>query len=208
MGVREFTDEAQRLFDITTDYIADKVSEPIRKIKEKVSSRKVPWMVTAEANLGVEEASGYRNNPTIIGWAKRIGGWMKRNYTADATPWCGLFVAHCMHANGIPITIDNPLGARNWLKFGERVDPCFGSVMVFWRGDRDGWQGHVGFYLSEDEDFYHIVGGNQSNKVSVTKISKSRFLGARWPKGYSTLHEQNKGRRYKEFSGIIFDDND
>ena len=43
------------------------------------------------------------------------------------------------------------------------------------------WSGHVALYWAEDEDHYHILGGNQSDAVSITKIAKSRFLGARWP---------------------------
>ena len=70
---------------------------------------------------------------------------------------------------------------RNWLKFGQTVDPCFGSVLIFWRGSRSGSSGHVGFYYSEDTSVYHVLGGNQSNSVSVTSIKKDRLLGARLP---------------------------
>ena len=95
-------------------------------------------------------------------------------------PWCGDFVETCIAVSlpdvGIP---NNPYLARNWLKFGNTVDPCFGAVMVFWRGSRSGTSGHVGFYYSEDADTYHVLGGNQSNSVNVSKMKKDRFLGAR-----------------------------
>ena len=42
--------------------------------------------------------------------------------------------------------------------------------------------GHVGFYVSEDKEAYNILGGNQSDKVSVARVGKDRFLEARWPK--------------------------
>ena len=54
--------------------------------------------------------------------------------------------------------------------------------MVFWRGSPSGWKGHIGFYWAEDDDAYHILGGNQSNSVSVTRIAKERLITARWPK--------------------------
>lgn len=56
-----------------------------------------------------------------------------------------------------------------------------GAVMVFWRGSPSGTKGHVGFYWAEDDSAFHILGGNQSNSVSVTRIAKNRLISARWP---------------------------
>jgi hypothetical protein len=53
--------------------------------------------------------------------------------------------------------------------------------MVFWRESRTSGLGHVGFYAGEDNDAYRIVGGNQSDSVSVAWIAKGRFVDARWP---------------------------
>lgn len=53
--------------------------------------------------------------------------------------------------------------------------------MVFWRESRNSGKGHVGFYWAEDGDAYHILGGNQSNAVTVTRVARDRFLDARWP---------------------------
>ncbi len=49
-------------------------------------------------------------------------------------PWCGDFVETCI-AVTLPSAVlpANPYLARNWLKFGRTVDPCFGSILVFWR---------------------------------------------------------------------------
>lgn len=157
----------------------------------------LPWIVTAESLMFTDEAPGSANNPRIIKWAKGIGGWIASFYTADSIPWCGLFTAHCMRANGIPIGIDNPLSALAWNKFGVKTEPCYGAVMVF---SRTGG-GHVGFYVSEDESTYHILGGNQSNSVNITRVSKERFVGARWPKGYESLRVPGRIRR--TFDGQI-----
>ena len=54
-------------------------------------------------------------------------------------------------------------------------------AIVFWRGKRDGWKGHVGFYAGEDADAFHVLGGNQGNAVSIVRIGRDRLLGARWP---------------------------
>jgi len=140
-----------------------------------------PWLDTAHRLLlsGVKEAPGPANNPLIMGWGKKL----KIDYARDEIPWCGLFVGHCV-AEALPTEPlpTNPLGARNWAKFGIKCKPQPGAVMVFWRGSKDGWQGHVGFYKAEDDTAYQIVGGNQSNAVTVARMAKNRLLASRWPK--------------------------
>ena len=58
--------------------------------------------------------------------------------------------------------------------------------MVFWRGSRTCISGQVAFYVGEDASTIHVLGGNQSNQISVTRMAKDRFLGARWPKTDAT----------------------
>ncbi len=41
---------------------------------------------------------------------------------------------------------------------------------------------HVGLYAGEDDTHYNVLGGNQSNSVSVARIEKSRLVAIRWPK--------------------------
>jgi hypothetical protein len=41
--------------------------------------------------------------------------------------------------------------------------------------------GHVGFYVGEDSTSYHVLGGNQGDKVSVVRILKKRLVQARRP---------------------------
>lgn len=143
-----------------------------------------PWMDTAESLIGTKEKPGTSNNPEIIEWAKAIGGWVANYYTKDEIPWCGLFVAHCFEQHGIAIP-KNPLSALEYSKTGESLDePSYGAVMVFTR--KGG--GHVGFYIGEDEDAYHILGGNQSDMVNVTRIAKNRLSAIRWPSEYDLVH--------------------
>jgi len=157
----------------------------------------LPWLETAKRLVGTDEIPGSRSNPTILKWAKNLGGWIKNYYTDDDIPWCGLFVAHCMQHNNIPIGIANPLSAREWNMFGQKTTPRYGCVMVF---SRNGG-GHVGFLISHDDSSYHILGGNQSNTVNVTRVAKNRFLGARWPSGYEQL--ANTKLYYKKFDGDL-----
>lgn len=139
----------------------------------------MPWLVEARRLEKTREIAGKRHSSTIMGWARRLGIW----YPDDETPWCGLFTAHCIGSQ-IPDEAlpNNPLGARNWLKFGREVSaPVEGAIVVFWRGKRNGWQGHVGFVVGSDPAHVWVLGGNQSNQVNVRKFPRSRVLGYRWP---------------------------
>ncbi len=138
-----------------------------------------PWYDEALRLKGTKEARGSADNPLILTWAKRLG----IAYGHDSIAWCGLFTAHCVGAalpeEPLP---SNPLGARNWVRFGIAAEPTRGAVLVFWRGSRSGVHGHVGFYAGEDATAFHVLGGNQSDSVSIARVAKTRLLGSRWPK--------------------------
>lgn len=123
--------------------------------------------------LGTREVAGSGNSSTIMAWAREVG--LDRAYSADSIPWCGLFVAVVAKRAGKPVVKD-PLWALNWLKFGaDSGQPELGDIVVF---VRDGG-GHVGFYVGEDASAYHILGGNQSDAVTIARIDKKRMRGAR-----------------------------
>ncbi len=137
-----------------------------------------PWYIEARRLLGTKEAAGKANSSVIMRWAERLRIW----YPEDAVAWCGLFTAHCI---GVAVPDEpqpsNQLGARNWLKFGVPCSPVLGAILVFSRPGSS-WSGHVGFYAGEDASTYSVLGGNQSDAVTITRIAKSRLLGVRWPK--------------------------
>lgn len=155
------------------------------------STRSVPpWYLEGRRNLGLTEVRGPEHNPTIVGWAQRLGARVLGiKVTDDETPWCGLFAAYCISAT-LP---DEPLPsiavrASSWDKFGIPLrTPSLGAVLRFSR--RGG--GHVGFYAGEDDDRFHVLGGNQRNRVSVTPIEKSRIISVRWP---ATFPRPTEGR--------------
>lgn len=150
-------------------------AKPADAPKQDILDR-FPWMELALRKRGLHEG---RDNPELRKFLKSDG---KTLGDPAKLPWCGDFVETCI-AVTLPKAVvpANPYLARNWLKFGQTVDPCFGSVLVFWRGSRSGTSGHVGFYYSESADEYHVLGGNQSDSVSVSSLKKDRFLGARLP---------------------------
>lgn len=139
----------------------------------------IPWLEAAFSLIGTQEQPGIGSNEAILGWAENLE---LTSYNDDDIPWCGLFVAHCVGSQMPEETLpNNPLGARKWDGFGYEVSPRLGAVMVFWRGSPEGWKGHVGLYWAEDDSAYHILGGNQSNSVNVTRVAKDRLISARWP---------------------------
>lgn len=137
-----------------------------------------PRLLTVALSLyGTAEKPGPGNNPSILQWAKAVG--LAKAYKADSVAWCGLFMAYAALQAGWQPPL-NPLLARNWQNFGMPSEvPMLGDVLVFWRGKPSGPQGHVGIYVGEDAGAYHVLGGNQADRVSIKRIAKSRLLQAR-----------------------------
>lgn len=132
----------------------------------------------AIAELGQKEISGPDDNPSIVNYAKEAGfAWVDD----DETPWCSIFVNWVAKKAGLKAS--GKANARSWLLEGINVDsaPEPGDVVVFWRGNPDSWQGHVGFFFgfSIDGERVYCLGGNQGNQVSVSAYSIDNVLGFR-----------------------------
>lgn len=124
---------------------------------------------------GTIEFMGDKNNPTIINWAKEVGGKTSDVYKADSIPWCGLFIGYVTKKAGLDRP-NNCLWALSWSAWGTPQDTAMlGDVLVFTRNGG----GHVGIYVGEDENFYHVLGGNQSDSVNIARIAKNRVYAIR-----------------------------
>ena len=136
-------------------------------------------MKIARSLIGTKEIPGPKHNQTILGWCKKLGARVLGiTVNDDETPWCGTFAAWCVVSAGLtPPKI--AVRAKAWAAFGKACSPVEGAVLVF---GREGG-GHVGFYVGEDATAYHVLGGNQSNTVNITRIAKSRLIASRWPSG-------------------------
>jgi len=80
------------------------------------------WMAHALALIGVREVPGPGNSSIIAGWLKALGAW----WHDDATPWCGVFVAHVMRKAGQPIPT-HWYRAKAWLDWGRTCQPAYGA---------------------------------------------------------------------------------
>ena len=140
-------------------------------LKKEVGPR---ILVEAVKTYGTAEKPGPGSNPSILKWAQDVG--LDRVYKADATAWCGLWMSYVAKQAGWDDPY-NPLWARNWLNFGTpQREAGLGDVLVFSRGSGSG---HVGLYVGEDASAYHVLGGNQSDRVMIKRIAKNRLLGIR-----------------------------
>ena len=114
------------------------------------------------------------------------------------TEWCAAFVNAVLEVDGIPgsdTVSENPLMARSFIAWGERVDRADiqrGDVVVFPRGNQ-GWQGHVGFYVETQiragVEYWVILGGNQSNEVRYDLYNPRRAIAVR---RYPVLDSNNR----------------
>lgn len=161
----------------------------------------LPWMKVARSLLGIKEIPGRKSTQEIIDWAEELGGEAAKIYDNDDIPWCSLYVAHVMQKVGQEVT-NSPLWALSWRNWGDKLsEPSYGAIMVFKRTGG----GHVGFYVSEDSDYYHILGGNQGNMVCIKAISKDNCVGMRWPPGNDL---PKSGPIKKKLDGVIISEKD
>lgn len=183
------TRAALRAFQAAHGMVSDGIAGPRTRA---ALGNMPPWLRQAGKLLGTRERAGAADNPAILAWARALG----LTYAGDNVPWCGLFVAHCL-ASALPgmALPATPLWARSWARFGAAVPPLPGAIMVFWRGRRGAGGGHVGFHAGESADAYRILGGNQSDGVSLAWLGKDRLLAARWPPGEAPVTAQSARAR-------------
>lgn len=147
-----------------------------------VTVKTTPLMI-ARRFLGMQEVPGVVNNPAIVAMLQLDAKWADR----DEIAWCSAF------ANAVAWLLDLPrsksLAARSWLLVGEpivleRAEP--GDVVILKRGggDQPGPEvldapGHVGFLVDHTGGMLRVLGGNQSDSVTIEVFPVSRLLGIR-----------------------------
>jgi uncharacterized protein (TIGR02594 family) len=134
------------------------------------------WLTAARSYLGTAEKPGAMDNPTIVQFFHDVG---HARVNDDETAWCAAFVGSMLERTGHLST--RALNARSYLSCGMALaQPRLGCIVVFRRGNSS-WQGHVAFYISHDENYVRVLGGNQSNRVSIATYPRRDLLGYRWP---------------------------
>lgn len=143
----------------------------------------LPWTAEARRHIGLAEIPGAKvHNKTLLQMLSDMGrytGESRAWWAEDETPWCGLFAGWVLGRSGRYV-IKDWYRASAWANAGlTRLDkPAYGSIAVFTRAGG----GHVGFVVGQDKaGNLLILGGNQSNRVSIAAFPKSRATGYFWP---------------------------
>ena len=128
--------------------------------------------------VGIREiADKGKDHPLIQFWLSLCGFSLE---TPDEVPWCSAF------ANGIAWELRLPrsksAAARSWLTVGVPVQiaeakPGF-DVAVLSRGSNAA-QEHVGFFAGWQGGGVLLLGGNQSDGVTIEHFVAERLLGIR-----------------------------
>lgn len=135
-----------------------------------------PWLDHAWADLGVREGTGSANDPRVLAYYRDAG---HAEITSDSVAWCAAFVGACLARSGL--RSGGSLLARSYLTVGEAItEPRYGAIAVFARGVDPNF-GHVGFLVGATDTALYILGGNQSDGVTVEAFPRDRLLGLRWP---------------------------
>jgi len=135
-----------------------------------------PWMAVAWGELGQSERAGAATNPRIRDYFAEAGYAI----SDDETAWCAAFVGACLERGGFAST--RSLKARSYLDWGSSTAaPEIGAIAVLSRG-ADPALGHVGFLVGMTNVSVILLGGNQSNAVTVAAFARNRVLGFRTPR--------------------------
>lgn len=143
--------------------------------------------------LGIREVEGRVNNPQIMAFLNLDQSWP----TNDEVPWCSAFANYVAWLAQRHRTKTMHLRARAWLRVGVPVllenpllrasrDVSLNTVAIFMRGGSTAGPdvldapGHVAFYLGHTDSEVRVIGGNQSDSVSITEYPTSRLLGLRY----------------------------
>lgn len=162
----------------------------------------LPKMVSEAVKLGkldTTEIPGKKSNAEIMKLAKEAD--VSKIYTSDEVAWCA--VAHTVLAlragKEVSFKSYDRMRAASFATWGTKVDvPMLGDTLVF---KRDGGA-HVGLYIGEDDNYYHVAGGNQSNQYSVVRIAKNRLSAARRP-SYSVGTPASVKRIFLSATGAV-----
>lgn len=139
------------------------------------------WVGHGRAKIGTLEVKGAKHNPVIVAmWELSLQATKQKTWIRDdETAWCGAFTAYCMARAGLDHHIPKTFyRAKDWANVGTALNkPAYGCIVVF---NRSGG-GHVGIVVGIDKNGnLMVLGGNQSDKVSIVPFNKNRVLAYRW----------------------------
>ena len=171
---------AQGYFGASTDQLSDMLMSEIDTLSSMLlppnrgggGNENQSIMNTASQWIGKTEDA---DRQELTAFIKKAGITINPGNTA----WCAAFVNAVLYVNNIQGT--GAVDARSFLQWGmDTRHPQQGDIVVLWRGSPSSWKGHVGFFKGVDAaGNVLILGGNQSDRVSIEAFSPSRVLSYR-----------------------------
>lgn len=126
----------------------------------------------ALSQYGNKGIYGPKSNDEVLKYYHEIG---QKWVADDDVAWCAAFANWVCKKSGAPYT--PKLNARSFLDWGRQTQkPEMGDIVVFWRISRDSVYGHVAFFIAERENSVLVLGGNQTNSVSIVPFPKTQIL--------------------------------
>lgn len=150
----------------------------------------LPRMITEGFKLlGIQEIPGPQSNPLILAFAKELS--VSKIYTNDDQAWCAVAQNAVARRAGKRVTYANPYDFLRALAFAkqgvnfntndwdviQKDEAILGDTLIFKRETG----GHLGLYIGEDATHFYVMGGNQNNMYSFTRVAKYRLVAVRRP---------------------------
>ena len=148
-------------------------------------------IAVARKLIGVKEIGSTNKGKELKEWLEQLTGTKideKKGHWLYGQPWCGTFVAQVFKEAGLSHKIPKDFfRAKEWEKAGTKLDkPAYGCVVTF---TRDGG-GHVGFVVGKTKSgLIKVLGGNQSNAVTIQDFDPKRVTSYRWVSSGSVPNE-------------------
>lgn len=125
----------------------------------------------AEMRAGAREEGANNSGPWVEKYLNGLAG-IPNN-------WCGGFVSWCYgHApEGMPFRyslgardIRNQFQRKGWaFDAGDRI-PEPGDIVAWWRGQLQGWQGHIGLVHHVDDGILYTIEGNKGGFPAPVRV--------------------------------------
>jgi len=108
--------------------------------------------------------------------------------TSDEVSWCAAATGTWLRETGYPTSepLHLNLTGASYEHYGRKCAPKKGAICVstYTRLGRRDWRRHVGIILADPRPgakSYKVIGGNQSDEVSVINVPISKVTATRWP---------------------------
>lgn len=134
------------------------------------TAKSPPWVRIAWDEMGMRDKSQSFLQSRVADYLTVFGSPV----TSAPKDWSAAFISWCLNRAGRPIVSGNDNNL--FLKYGERLAAPTEGCIVMFRFPSSAGISHVGFYLYESMGRIAVIGGNQSDAVSVSHFSKTSVV--------------------------------